>query len=386
MNWMLAAILIICSLSLLTSCGVDDNPADTPAEPETELRAKLRTLDWGDDTCYVYGHLTPDVDAVTSALSYARLMRALGYNCKAKVSSAMNRETEYIATLFGIELPELKPSVAPQTRLILTDHADYAQCVDGARQAIILQVIDHHVEGEIANSGVPVVRREMVGSTNTIIFQMYHELGVAIDDVTARIMLAGIVSDTKNLKKDGTCAIDTVAWEALTAQLGISPDSMAVIYEHMSDAHKDLSGMTDKEIFLSDYKNYEYNGYLFGMASLESKANKMDDYISRMLAVMPEVMAEKGLDMVFAKINNKVANPDTTSTDRTITAGTYLIYYGAGAREVSEAIFGPSLREGVVFSEQKKSRKEIVPLIEEQLKPLFRRPVAVWLSVVPRSL
>ena len=72
-----------------------------------------------------------DVDAVCSSLSYARLMRALGYNCKAKVSSPINRETQFIAQRFGFDVPELKTAVAAGTRLILTDHTDYAQCVDG---------------------------------------------------------------------------------------------------------------------------------------------------------------------------------------------------------------------------------------------------------------
>ena len=170
-------------------------------------------------------------------------------------------------------------------------------------------------------------------------------------------------------EEDGTCAIDTVAWEALTAQLGISPDSMAVVSKHMSEADDNYSGMTDKEIFMSDYKGYEYNGYQFGMASLDYKAEEMDGFIDRMLAVMPEVLTENGLDMVFAKIDNKVPNPDTNDPDDLfISAGTYFIYYGTGAREVAEAIIGPSLREGVTFSETKVSRKQIVPKLQALLE------------------
>ena len=123
---MLATILVISGLTMLTSCSEDD------VESEDEFRTMLKSLDWGKDTIFVYGHKTPDVDAVCSALGYAKLMRTLGYNCKAKVSSAINRETAYIAGVFGFALPELKSSVVPQTRLILTDHTDYAQCVDGA--------------------------------------------------------------------------------------------------------------------------------------------------------------------------------------------------------------------------------------------------------------
>ena len=220
--------ILYCSLVVTVfSCSTNDNPVNR--DPGADFKAMLQTLNWGGDTCFVYGHKTPDVDAVTSALSYAKLMNVLGYNCKAKVSSSMNRETQYIAKHFGFALPELKTSVVPQTRLILTDHTDYAQCVDGAREAIILQKIDHHVEGDIADAGIPYVRREMVGSTNTIICECYKESGISIDDETARIMLAGIVSDTRNLSKTTTCRIDSVAWLALTAQLGISSDSMVMM-------------------------------------------------------------------------------------------------------------------------------------------------------------
>ena len=355
-------VLSVFGQTLFTSCTEDEFGADTGAA----FRAKLKSLDWGTDTCYVYGHKTPDVDAVTSALSYAKLMKSLGYNCKAKVSSKTNRETEYIAKLFQFKLPELKPSVDPQTRLILTDHTDYAQCVDGAREAIILQKIDHHVEGDIADAGIPYVRREMVGSTNTIIFECYKESGISIDDETARIMLAGIVSDTRNLSKTTTCRIDSVAWLALTAQLGISSDSMAVINRNMEEAAYDYSGMTDAEILLSDYKDYEISGYLIGFGSLVCKQSEMDAFMTRMLAAMPEVMMLKGRQMLFAKIDNLVPN---TGSDKNVKpyveGGTYFIYCGDGTKQVAEAVFGPSLREGVCYTEENLSRKQIVPRITE---------------------
>ena len=308
------------------------------------------------------------MDAVTSALSYAKLMQLMGYNCKAKVSSAMNRETAYIARVFGFALPELKSSVVPQTRLILTDHSDYAQCVDGAREAVILQKIDHHVEGDIADSGIPFVRREMIGSTNTIIFEMYKEQGIAIDDETARIMLAGIISDTRNLSKTTTQGIDTMALQALTAQLAISPDSVVRLNRGMEDAATDYTGMTDAEIFLSDYKDYEFSGLLLGFGSLVCKHSQMEAFIDRMLAVMPEVMQQKGRQMIVAKIDNMVEN---TGDDRTarpyVENGTYFIYYGEGSKQLAEAIFGPSLREGVCYTTENLSRKQIVPRIAEEI-------------------
>ena len=117
MQVILLLSLVFCGCGLFTSCSREDNPVVIP-DQGTAFRAMLKSLDWGTDTTFVYGHKTPDVDAVCSSLGYARLMRALGYNCKAKVSSATNRETAYISGAFGFALPELKPSVVPQTRLI----------------------------------------------------------------------------------------------------------------------------------------------------------------------------------------------------------------------------------------------------------------------------
>ncbi len=362
--WVLAAILTICGSFALTSCSSDDDVV----EPGAAFRTMLKSLDWGTDTIFVYGHKTPDVDAVCSSLGYARLMRTLGYNCKAKVSSETNRETAYIADVFGFALPELKSSVMPQTRLILTDHTDYAQCVDGASEAIILQKIDHHVEGDIVDSSIPYVRREMIGSTCTIVYEMYRELGVKIDDETAKILLAGLLSDTRNLTKPATQHEDSVAWEALVTQLHLE-DKVAEISHQMSQASNNYFGMSDSEIFLSDYKGYNIGGKAIGIGSLGCMASEMEDFINRMLTVMPQVMNDKKLDMLFAKIDNKVPNPDTSNPDDLfVDDGTYFIYYGEGAQAIAEAIFGPSLSEGVTYSQEKIGRKVIVSKLTEILQ------------------
>ena len=109
----------------------------------------LATLDWGNDVCHVYGHKTPDSDAVCSSLAYAGLMRALGYNCEAFVSSRTNNETNYISSYFGFDLPEINPSVSTGTRLIVTDHEEYSQSVTGACDGVVLQIIDHHQAGDM---------------------------------------------------------------------------------------------------------------------------------------------------------------------------------------------------------------------------------------------
>ena len=361
----LTTLLMACGTLVFTACSKDDSSAP---EQGAAFRTMLSSLDWGTDTTYVYGHKTPDADAACSSLGYAKLMRLLGYNCKAKVSSPTNRETAYIAGLFGFALPELKKSVVPQTRLILTDHTDYAQCVDGAREAKILQKIDHHVEGDIQDSGIPYVRREMIGSTCTIIYEMYKELGVRIDDETAKILLAGLLSDTRNLTKTTAQHVDSVAWQELVIQLHLE-NTVAEINRQMEEAAMNYDGMSDGEILLSDYKDYEIGGKAIGFGSLTCKASEMEGFITRMLTAMPQVLSESGRDMLFAKIDNLVPNPDAGSTDIPfVQDGTYFIYFGEGTQAVAEAIFGPSLREGVTYTQENLSRKQIVPKIMEILQ------------------
>jgi len=364
-----AITLSFCGTLLLIACSTAKNAVIKPKpEPVAEYKAILKTLDWGADTTYVYGHKVPDVDAACSSLGYAKLMRALGYNCKAKVSSPINRETQYIANRFGFDVPELKTSVTAGTRLILTDHTDYAQCVDGAREAKILQKIDHHVEGDIMDNGIPYVRREMIGSTCTIIYRCYKELGVAIDDETAKILLAGLLSDTRNLAKTTTSHEDSVAWTALVTQLKLE-NELAEISRQMADAANNYDGMSDSAIFVSDYKDYEIGGKAIGIGSLACKALEAENFINRMLAVMPKVMSDKKRDMLFAKIDNLVPNPDESNLDTPfIDDGLYFIYYGEGAQAVAETVFDPSLREGVTYTKENLSRKQIVPKIIEILQ------------------
>lgn len=369
LNFGRAVTLCFCGMLLLIACSTAQNAViKSKSEPGAAYRAILRSLDWGPDTTYVYGHKVPDADAACSSLGYAKLMRALGYNCKAKVSSPINRETEYIAKRFGFDVPELKTSVTAGTRLILTDHTDYAQCVAGAREARILQKIDHHVEGDIRDSGIPYVRREMIGSTCTIIYECYKELGVAIDDETAKILLAGLLSDTRNLTKTTTCREDSVAWTALVTQLKLE-NELAEINRQMADAANNYDGMSDSAVFVSDYKDYEIGGKAIGIGSLVCKAAETEDFISRMLAVMPKVMNDKKRDMLFAKIDNLVPNPDQSDTNALfIDDGLYFIYYGEGAQAVAEAIFGSSRRKGVVYTKENLSRKQIVPRIIKVLQ------------------
>ena len=142
------------------------------------------------------------------------------------------------------------------------------------------------------------------------------------------------------------------------------------ISKAMIEASYNYDGMTDTEIFLSDYKDYEVDNHLYGIGNITVMQNQVEDMINRMLAVMPEVMARKGNQMLFGLIDVMIPNPDFNNAAKPyVKRGSYFIYFGEGAKEVAEAVVGQSIREGVTYSPRNLSRKtHIVPPITQQLK------------------
>ena len=146
----------------------------------------------------------------------------------------------------------------------------------------------------------------------------------------------------------------------------VSPQTRLIL---MEEAVYDYSGMTDEEIYISDYKEYNLDSYKVGIGCMADKENDIDDFINRMLAVSPDVMKEKGCDMLFAVIDKRVPNPDPAKAKFKpfILGDFYFIYYGEGTKDVAESIFGPSLQEGVIFVETNMPRGQIVNMIDEEL-------------------
>ena len=371
-------ILSVCLSGALFCACSDSTSSDVNNEGE-EFKNTINALDWGSDTTFVIGHKTPDVDAVASALSYAALMRALGHNAVAKIVSPINRETVFISEKFGFEIPEQMSSVDAGTRLILTDHAESALSIDGVKEAKILQIIDHHVAGDLDEkiTSDTYVNRQIIGSACTIIWDLYKKTDVKIDNDMAKILLAGLLSDTRNLTKVASSALDSSAWKSLVEQLKLSPDSVAKLSREMSDASHDYYGMTDKEIFLADYKDYEIEGVNIGIASNDWYIDStMNDFIKRLAAVMPEIAKENKRDILFAKVDAHDPNPDPETAEEMpyIETGSYTLVYATNgketiAKEIAESDFGELSSEGVYFSSTKLSRKSfMVPKITEYLE------------------
>lgn len=333
-------------------------------------RKALGALDWGSDALpvVVVGHRNPDGDSVMAAMAYANLMMHLGYNAVAKMAGKANNETVFAAKSFGFELPGVVSAVSVADRLILVDHSDYAQAVDGARDARILQVIDHHGIGDITESKLLYAKYMPVGSCCSIVYTSYKELDVDVTAEIAKILLAGLLSDTLNLQKVTVTDVDRAVFDDL---LGILANAWNVdvftaslkvsgIYEGMVEAAHDFSAMSDEEIFNSDAKDYVIGGVKFRLGSLDCRdTSVVDTFADRMLDVMFKLSASAGGQMVFCRLGYEER--------------TYMLYACCGdapkaAKSLAERAFGPSLREGIVYCERRLSRKlDVVPMLTRAL-------------------
>ena len=188
--------VILLMMTALSACG-------NSAGLTQGYKDIIKAVNYGDETTYVIGHKSPDSDTVGSAIAYAYLLGQLGIKAEAAVSEEVNGETAYALKTFGISVPtEIMDASGKQ--FVLVDHSTYSQTIDGMDSAKIVGIIDHHGIGEIEVSDLINVRSAPVGAASSLVYLAYKECGVAIPKDMAQVMLMGILSDTRNMKRDVT--------------------------------------------------------------------------------------------------------------------------------------------------------------------------------------
>ena len=148
-------------------------------------------------------------------------------------------------------------------RIILVDHNEATQAVEGFDQAEILEIIDHHRIGSLETSGPVYFRNQPVGCTATIVTQMYDENGVTIPQKIAGLLLAAILSDTLVFRSPTCTPLDEALAKRLAKIAGVDIDEFA---SEMFEAGEKLDGKTAEEVFLQDFKVFMCGDIRFGVA------------------------------------------------------------------------------------------------------------------------
>lgn len=210
-------------------------------------------------------------------------------------------------------------------QVVLVDHNERSQAVDGIENAQILEIIDHHKLGTVETIAPVFFRNQPVGCTATIIYQLYNENHVEIDRVTAGLLCSAIISDTL-LFRSPTCTwLDRQAALALADMAEINIDQYA---SDMFAAGSNLKGKRDDEIFYQDYKRFNAGKISFGVSQINSlNVEEMEAIKPRMLDYMKKVQKEHQVDMLFFMLTN------------ILTESTELLCVGSGAMNLIRGAF-----------------------------------------------
>lgn len=152
-------------------------------------------------------------------------------------------------------------------KVILVDHSEMTQSVNGIDQAEILEIIDHHRIGGI-QTGQPIYyRNEPTGSTATIVANLYSEQGKKPSPEIAGILCAAILSDTIQFKSPTSTHSDIITAERLAKLAGINIESFS---KKMFDAGCALKNMTTEEMIKSDFKDFNIGSYKVGIGQINT--------------------------------------------------------------------------------------------------------------------
>ena len=240
-------------------------------------------------------------------------------------------------------------------QLILVDHNEKNQAVEGIEQAEILEIIDHHRIGSMETEGPVYFRNVPVGCTCTIIYQMYRENNVEIDRVNAGLMLSAILSDTLMFRSPTCTSTDERAARELAVLAQVDLEQYAnTMFEHGGD----VSGKTAEEIFNNDYKIFDSGETRFGVGQgfymVDRNRKNSQELVGPYL---PVALMKQRLDYIFYMFTD--VRESTTQ----------LMMVGDGAEALVRRAFGVEVADGVATLPGVVSRKkQLVPQLINAMK------------------
>lgn len=235
-------------------------------------------------------------------------------------------------------------------KLILVDHNEKSQAVNGIENAEILEIIDHHRLGSLETIAPVFFRNQPLGCTATIIYQMYRENGVEISKTIASLLCAAIISDTLMYRSPTCTAYDRQTAEELADIAGIRVEEFA---REMFKAGSNLKDKEPKEIFYQDYKTFSSNDISFGVGQINAMTEEeLADIKGKLLPYLRERAESMKVNMVFFMLTNIISE------------STELLYVGDNAEELIQNVFGVSADvdsfrlEGVISR-----KKQLIPAL-----------------------
>ena len=258
----------------------------------------------------------------------------------------VNNDGRLVGYLSRTDLINARPK-----RVILVDHNEQSQAVDGIEEAELLGIIDHHRIADVHTNKPIMFRADPVGCTGTIIAGLYHEAGIAIPREVAGLLLAGLLYDTLILRSP-TC---TTRDERVAAELAEISGEQLEQYGHevFAAAAADLNERTARELLTADFKEFVVRDTKFAIGTVETASPlTVEKRSPELLQTMRQIAQERGytsfLFMIVDIINMR----------------SHLLISG-GEHAVAEILGAPLEPDGhsVVAENLVSRKKQLVPLL-----------------------
>ena len=239
--------------------------------------------------------------------------------------------------------------------MILVDHNEVDQAADGADEAEIMEIIDHHKLGTVETVRPVKVRNEPVGCTATIVYEMYMENQIPVSREIAGILCAAIISDTLMFRSPTCTPMDQMVAEQLAEIAEIDIESFAM---KMFEEGSQLRQKTDSEIFYQDYKKFVAGDIPYSVGQITSmNHSELMEIQDRLLAYMEKVRTETGLPMIFFMLTDILKE------------STHLLFVGNEAKDYAEKAFRSEAGEHWMDLEGVVSRKkQLIPKLTAVLQ------------------
>lgn len=211
-------------------------------------------------------------------------------------------------------------------KIILVDHNEKSQAVEGIDEAKILEIIDHHRIGSLETISPIFFRNQPLGCTSTIVYQMYKEKNVDVSPTMAGIMLSAILSDTLMFRSPTCTSVDEHVARELARIADVDIEKLAL---SMFEAGSDFGEKSIDEILYTDFKTFISGDIKFGVSQVSAVADKQLNAIKEdMYKAMTDLALEKNLNMVFVMLTNILDEK------------TKLLFVGPSSKEFMEQCFG----------------------------------------------
>lgn len=233
----------------------------------------------------VFGHRNPDTDTICSSIVMANLQTKLrGEEVIPCRLGELNDETKYALKYFNAETPKLIEKVEENQKVILVDHNEFTQTVEGIENAKIEMVVDHHRINNFKTAEPLYYYAQPVGCTSTILYELYKSENVEIDAQMAGLMLSAIISDTLLLKSPTTTDKDIKALKELAKIANVDVKQYGV---DMLKAGTDLDKYTEDELIRLDAKKVEKEDFKYIVAQVNTVS--IDDVLKRQHKIEQEM-------------------------------------------------------------------------------------------------